>query len=77
MDMDSAYEAALGVVLGDAWENIVLDVTDFGTITEMYWAWTDPTANVGGADNRDVQNATSALALNACDHGAEGVSAEV
>ncbi|MEO1660898.1 MAG: hypothetical protein AAFR51_07920 [Pseudomonadota bacterium] len=46
MDMDSAYEAAFGVILGDAWENIGLDVTDFGTIIELRWAWTDPTATV-------------------------------
>ncbi|MEM7327892.1 MAG: hypothetical protein AAF437_04075 [Pseudomonadota bacterium] len=46
MDMDSAYEAALGVVLGNAWENIGLDVTDFGTIVELRWAWVEPTASV-------------------------------
>lgn len=34
-------------LLGDAWENIGLDVTDFGTIIELRWAWTDPTASVG------------------------------
>lgn len=46
MDMDSAYEATFGVILGNAWENIGLDVTDFGTIIELRWAWTDPTATV-------------------------------
>lgn len=36
--MDSAYEATFGVILGDAWENIGLDVTDLGTIIELRWA---------------------------------------
>lgn len=47
MDMDSAVEAAFGVILGDAWEHIGLGVTDFGTIIHLNWAWTDPRVNIG------------------------------
>ncbi|MEL6857180.1 MAG: hypothetical protein AAFO74_02260 [Pseudomonadota bacterium] len=47
MDMDSALEAAFGVILGDAWQHIGMDVTDYGTIIHLSWAWTDPAFKVG------------------------------
>ncbi len=46
MDMDSGYEAAFGVILADAWEDLTLDVTDFGTIIELRYAWIAPDASL-------------------------------
>ncbi|MEM6410221.1 MAG: hypothetical protein AAF683_01640 [Pseudomonadota bacterium] len=47
MDIDRADEAAFGVILGNAWYDIGTDVTDYGTIIHLNWAWTDPAVKIG------------------------------